>query len=367
MWPLWAGIGGGTLVLVLVLVVVIVRLSRPTVKPADLAKGPGAPANVNQPKEGPAKDFAKDGPGKDGGDKGLPEGGPINWDKKVEIVKGKMVPGHATTWVDDKSFLIFNGTFLKQRSFPDGAQLANFEGHSDVIHSVALSRGHGTRMASSDQGKKVLIWDVPGKRVLKMITTTEIIDSLAFSPDGKQIAGGGAPTVWLWETEAGKRIGDYTGNRGGEMLREVAFIGDGSQIASGGQTLRVWGVRTGATVMSAGPLGGIVRFAFTKDGESCYLATSYNFLFHKTAANERRLQNIGFGLRDVCFTPDYQRLVVGGTGTVGIVDPETGALVARLDIPGAEFNVAVSPNGRFLALRAGNKSETWLAVIRQGK
>ena len=59
----------------------------------------------------------------------------------------------------------------------------------------------------------------------------DIVNSVAFSPDGKTLASdGGDGTVILWEVSTGKRLRTLTGHIGGIA---VAFSPDGKTLASG--------------------------------------------------------------------------------------------------------------------------------------
>jgi WD40 repeat protein len=61
------------------------------------------------------------------------------------------------------------------------------------------------------------------------------ITSIAFSPDGKQIASGSEDkTIQLWNVETGAQIGQpMEGHHG--PISSITFSPDGKQIASGSQ------------------------------------------------------------------------------------------------------------------------------------
>ena len=71
--------------------------------------------------------------------------------------------------------------------------------------------------------------------------------SLAFSPDGKWLAGRdvGATNVVLWDTHTFRRVAHWQGHTG--EINAVAFNRDGRRLlsASGDRTVRLWDVATG--------------------------------------------------------------------------------------------------------------------------
>ena len=77
-------------------------------------------------------------------------------------------------------------------------------------------------------------------RVLKT-AAGKVID-VAFSPDGRRLAGGGRWTVRVWDVATGKVAGPFEGHRG--VIRSLAFSPDGRRLASASEdsTVLVWDV-----------------------------------------------------------------------------------------------------------------------------
>src|SRR5262249_26344542 len=73
------------------------------------------------------------------------------------------------------------------------------------------------------------------------------IRTVAFSPDGKQLATAGDPDqgVKLWNAATGKELATLKGHTG--IVWSVAFSPDGGKLATGSEdkTLKLWDVTTG--------------------------------------------------------------------------------------------------------------------------
>ncbi|MDV8031752.1 toll/interleukin-1 receptor domain-containing protein, partial [Rhodococcus sp. IEGM 27] len=165
---------------------------------------------------------------------------------------------------------------------------------------------------------------------LKIIETTDLVESVIFSPDGQRIAsgggvtsGGGDNTVHLWDATTGEPVGEpLTGHL--DLVTSVAFSPDGQRIASSSEdkTVRVWDATTGEPVGQ--PLTG-----------------------HQNPVT------------DVAFSPDGQRIASGSSDkTVRVWDATTGEpvgqpLTGHLD---SVWGVAFSPDGRRIA--SGSEDKT---------
>jgi WD40 repeat protein len=122
-----------------------------------------------------------------------------------------------------------------------GRELRRFEGHADLIWSVALSP-NGRRALSGSEDHAVRLWDVGrGRELLRLRGHTGWAWSVAFSPDGRRaLSGSDDKTLRLWNLEKGTEICSLEGHM--DWVVCVAFAPDGRTALSGSndQTLRLW-------------------------------------------------------------------------------------------------------------------------------
>lgn len=222
-----------------------------------------------------------------------------------------------------------------------------------LASSVALG---GNRAAAVCPDKKLRIWDLTERRLLRVIELSSgSVDYTAISPDGHLIfTGEHSGNAVIWNSETGQaQLQMYLPH----YPSTAAFSGDGKllAIAPMGDPVQVFDVHDWHKLYQTNPVtGGTAAIAFSRDGKSMATADADTAVRIYDARNGKILaKNDDFLLEPlaVAFTFDGRQVIAAGADKVlDYVDASSGRLLRRLQKTAEPVAyLEVSPDGAYVA------------------
>ncbi|MFL9912267.1 nSTAND1 domain-containing NTPase [Paraburkholderia sp. RL17-337-BIB-A] len=201
---------------------------------------------------------------------------------------------------------------------------------------------------------------------------TEAVRSLAFSPDGQQLASSsGDRTVMIWDVATSKPVVTLSGHT--DKVFGVAWRADGLQIASASQDRSVilWHPDASGAVTKL-PVDDrvVTALAYSPDGKRLAAASGSDqvVIWDRQSLHRVALSAHDGVVTSISFSPDSTLFASGGWDrTVKLWRSDADAQSAPLRIfpqPGRVTSVVFSPDGSLLAAAA--ETETTLTDLRTG-
>jgi WD40 repeat protein/serine/threonine protein kinase len=269
-----------------------------------------------------------------------------------------------------------------------GKFLSSLDGHHGSIRCLAYS-GDGQKIVTCATGKydvglravrsEVKLWNAQSGELVLTLEVPDFANCVAISLDGKQIAAACGPLVKVWNAESGKERFSFSGHKA--FVRSLAFSPDGKTLASGGAAdgtdpnedapgaMKAWSTETGTQITSlVFPGRDINAVVFSPDGER--LATisfvdSVRIFETQNFREQLAIRTRGGRLFCAAFSPDGKQIAIGSSGRIiKVFDAQTGQqTISRKGHVGEVWSVAFSPDGKRLAsASADNTVRIWNAV-----
>ncbi len=222
----------------------------------------------------------------------------------------------------------------------------------------------------------VRLWDLRRQQQIGApLPSPKIVQSVAFSPDGRMLAtGSGDFKIRLWDVATHRELGPPLGNERAPCIRWPSAP-TGKLLASGNShgLIQFWNVASHQPVgqpVSASPPQPVEAVAFSPNGNLLASGSGDAEVRLWDASSHRliaRLSGHQATVTSVAFSPDGSVLASGSTdGTVKLWSVQSREQLASLTSPDWVEGVAFSPDGRTLAVGSADGTvQLWDVASRR--
>ena len=288
---------------------------------------------------------------------------------------------------DGRYIVSSSSEVIKLWDAASGREIRSFTGHSGWVNVIALSPDD-KHIASGSCDKTIKLWDVAsGDEIRSFTGHSGWVNTIAFSPDGKQIVSGSYDwypwdrtntdvddSIRIWDTDTGHEIRTIKGHS--NSINSVAFSPDGKQIVSGSEdkTIKLWDASTGQEIRTfSGYSKSVKSAAFSPDGRfivSCAGELNiFSHLFDESPGdNTIKLWDASTGreiktfsghqdrVNTVVFSSDGKQIISGSSDkSIKIFNASTGRVIRTIsDHQHSIQSIAFNSNGRQIAAGYGN-------------
>jgi WD domain, G-beta repeat len=209
------------------------------------------------------------------------------------------------------------------------------------------------------------------------LTASGYVSSLAYNPNGSQLAGGDGSFISLWDLATLTMSDSFSNPASGDLVIEVTYSSNGMLLASSdGNSVKLWSIATGKVVRTYKPtvvFGNLTidSVSFSPNGSQLAVGDGNSVKLWSIATGKvvRTYKPTGISgvagsgdVSSVSFSPDGTILAAAfGNGHTYLWDVATGKPTATFS---GDSSVSFSPNGSQLAVGDGNSVKLWNITIQ---
>lgn len=234
--------------------------------------------------------------------------------------------------------------------------------HTHFVNSIAFSP-NGNNLASGSSGNTILVWNVEeGEVITTLKGHTDEIYSLAFSPDGNILVSGGEDElIKIWNLKDPKTPITIPGHIDG--VTSIAISPDGNLLASSGRSVHrisLWNLKNGEFIkFLLGHTKDINSIAFMSDGTTLVSGSDDGTIRFWNTKEGNQLKTYD-GISAI-LSPDGNRFAsYTSDGYIRIWDIQSGNLLCSTKSATENvYDMMFSPDGRTITTSTGSEIHFW--------